>query len=453
MFFGSRRGSAPDEKTAGLVRANLRPLTGDTMDYKPLLDLVGDARFVLLGEASHGTSEFYSSRAEITMRLVQEKGFNAIAVEADWPDAHRVDCYVRGRGQDASADAALRDFERFPTWMWRNTVVREFVGRLRAHNDGLAAGEPRVGFYGIDLYSLHRSAEAVLNYLQRVDPGAAKRALDRYSCFDHAGTDPQQYGQAVAFDLQSSCEDEVVAQLLELQRKSYEYARRDGRSAEDDFFNAEMNAALVRDAEKYYRGMFSSRVNTWNLRDKHMADTLDSLTAHLVRQGLVPRIVVWAHNSHLGDARATEMGEQGEWNVGQLVRERHGDSARLIGYTTYTGTVTATDNWGETPQRKHVRAGMSGSLEELMHAAGSPRFFLNLQIPEVREALAQPMLQRAIGVIYRPATERMSHYFHSRTSEQFDGLIHFDESTAVEPLELNPHWERGELPETYPTGL
>ncbi len=434
------------------IRTKLHPLTGDAADLDPVLHSIGDAPLVLLGEASHGTSEFYSARAELTMRLVREKGFNAVAVEADWPDAHRVDCYIRGRGNDRTAEEALRSFERFPTWMWRNTVVQELVGRLRAHNDGLAEGVPKVGFYGIDLYSMHSSAEAVLNYLRRVDPDAAKQAQERYSCFDHAGGDPQYYGQAVAFKMKGSCEQEVVAQLIDLRHKAFEYANRNGQAAEEDFFNAEMNAALVRDAEKYYRGMFSGRVNTWNLRDQHMADTLDALRAHLQQQGQSGKIIVWAHNSHLGDARATEMGEQGEWNVGQLMRERHGNEAVLLGFTTYTGTVTATTNWGETPQRKHVRRGLPGSLEDLLHSLGSPRFFLELRDPQVRAAFEKPLLQRAIGVIYRPDTERQSHYFQTRTSAQFDGLLHFDETSAVEPLERNPHWDR-EGPDTFPSGL
>jgi len=454
MFRSQDKDAAgPEEAVVQVVRENLHPLTGDATDYDPLLNLIGDARFVLLGEASHGTREFYSARADITMRLIQEKGFNAVAVEADWPDAHRVDCYVRGRNEDASAEQALSSFERFPQWMWRNTVVRNFIGRLRAHNSGLPTGELNVGFYGIDLYSLHSSMDAVLNYLRRVDPDAAAAAVERYSCFDHSGGDPQYYGQSVAFGANTSCEEEVVAQLIDLRMKAYEYVRRDSHSAEDDFFNAEMNAALVRDAEKYYRGMFKGRVNTWNLRDTHMADTLDALERHIAGQGRLPKIVVWAHNSHLGDARATEMGEGGELNVGQLVRERHGAESFLVGFTTHTGTVTAATNWGDLPEKKQVRPSTSGSYEEILHAAGAPRYLLSLRDEAIRDTLEKPRLERAIGVIYRPQTERVSHYFEARLSKQFDAVVHFDSTTAVQPIDPHPEFPAEDLPDTYPSGL
>ena len=417
-----------------------------------ILALVGDASFVLIGEASHGTHEFYKYRAEITKRLIAEKEFSAVAVEADFPDAYRVNRYVRGFGNDKTANEALSDFSRFPLWMWRNTDVLDFVGWLRAHNDKLETNE-KIGFYGIDLYSLHSSMEAVLEYLNKVDPEAAKRARYRYSCFDHYGEDAQHYGYAANYNLENSCEKEVINQLIELRRRAAEYANRDGFVARDEYFFAEQNARLVKNAEEYYREMFRGRVSSWNLRDRHMAETLHALAKHLETQGQKSKIVVWAHNSHLGDARATDLGTRGEWNVGQLVREKHGDDAVLIGFTTYTGTVAATTNWDESAQIKKVRPGLKNSYELLFHEMELPKFFLNLRDSETKELLSRPRLERAIGVIYRPETERLSHYFDAYLSEQFDGVIHFDETRAVEPLDKTSGWSSTDAPETFPEGL
>jgi erythromycin esterase-like protein len=437
-----------------LLEAFAHPLTGAREDYEPLLELIGDARFVLLGEASHGTHEFYRERAQITKRLIAEKGFAAVAVEADWPDAYRVNRFVRGVSDDTEATDALGDFRRFPAWMWRNADVLDFVGWLRSYNDNLAASEQKVGFYGLDLYSLHSSMEAVLRYLDKVDPEAAQRARYRYSCFEDFGEDTQRYGYAASFGLTESCEQEVVGQLVELQRRAAELARRDGRVAADEFFFAEQNARLVKNAEAYYRSMFRGRVSSWNLRDRHMVETLDALATHF--NSLKPRakLVVWAHNSHLGDARATEMGERGEWNVGQLVRERYGGASILIGFSTHSGTVTAASDWGGPAERKRVRPALAGSYEALFHDVNHERFLLPLRAGDKAAAsLRTPHLERAIGVIYRPESERLSHYFHARLPAQFDAVLHFDQTRAVEPLERASHWERGELPETYPTGM
>ncbi len=436
------------------VRQAAHPLTGAAEQYDRLLDLVGNARFVLLGEASHGTHEFYRARAEITQRLIREKGFSAVAVEADWPDAYRVNCYVRGAGQDGSASEALGDFKRFPTWMWRNADVLDFVGWLREHNDQTVV-DARVGFYGLDLYSLYGSIRAVLAYLDKVDPEAASRARYRYGCFENFGEDTQAYGYGAGFDLNESCEREVVEQLTELRRRAAEYARRDGQAAADELFFAEQNARLVKNAEEYYRIMFRGRVSSWNLRDHHMADTLDALTDHLTRQGPPARVVVWEHNSHLGDARATDMGAAGEWNVGQLARERHGTEVINVGFTTYGGTVTAASNWDEPPQRKPVRPGLPESYEALFHAVEIPQFYLGLRggSPDLTLNLRQPRLERAIGVVYRPETERISHYFRARLPDQFDAVIHCDETRAVEPLERTAGWVTGDAPETYPVAV
>ena len=423
-----------------------------------LEEIIGDARVVLIGESSHGTAEFYRARAEITKWLIEEKGFCAVAAEADWPDAYRVNRYVRGLGHDASPEEALRGFERFPAWMWRNTVVRDFVDWLHAHNSRLRGQDRRqTGFYGLDLYSLHRSMREVIDYLDTMDPVAAARARQRYACFDHTSADDgQAYGYAAAFGAGLSCEREAIEQLVELQRNAVEYARRDGLLAEDELFYAQQNAQTVRNAEGYYRAMFGTRVTTWNLRDRHMAQTLDALLAHLDRHpdGQPARIVVWAHNSHVGDARATEVGADGQLTLGQLAREQHGSAVRLIGFTTYTGTVTAASRWGGIAERKVVRPALNGSVEELFHEVERSEFLIS---PMLSRAAAEPLdvvrLGRAIGVIYLPDTERQSHYYHVHPGEQFDALIHLDRTTALEPLEAGSVWIAGETPETYPTGL
>ena len=435
---------------ASLADLALR-LDGGPRDYDRLVERIGDARLVLIGEASHGTREFYAERARITRRLIVEKGFNAVAAEADWPDAWRVDRYVRGRGRDRSAGEALAGFRRFPSWMWRNDVVLEFVTWLRAHNESLEPGHARTGFYGLDLYSMFTSMEAVLRYLDKVDPAAARRARDRYACFDHFHEDSQAYGYATSYGMGKACEDAVVAQLVELTRRAGEYAMRDGAAAADELFSAEQNARLVKNAEEYYRSMFRGRVSSWNLRDRHMGETLDALLAHLDARGAGAKVVVWAHNSHLGDARATEMGEAGELNLGQLTRERYGRDAVLVGFSTYTGTVTAADDWDAPAKTKRVRPGLPGSYEALFHDVGIPRFLLILD-SRIPDDLLLRRLQRAIGVIYRPETERLSHYFHAHLPAQFDAVIHIDETRALRPLERESAGAE-EAPETFPTGM
>jgi erythromycin esterase-like protein len=416
-----------------------------------LMDEIGDASLVLIGEASHGTHEFYRTRAELTKALILRKGFNFVAVEADWPDAYRVNRWVRHESGDPDAESALGDFVRFPRWMWRNRDVVSFIEWLHGHNASLP-GASRVGFYGLDLYSLHRSIDAVLAYLRKVDPAAVERARYRYACLETFGENPQAYGYAASFGISRSCEDDVVAQLVELRRRAAEYATRDGRVAADDYFAAEQNARLVLNAEQYYRAMFGGRVESWNLRDTHMMETLQALLAH-IRQGAgQARAVIWAHNSHLGDARATQMGDGGELNLGQLVRQAYGTQAHSIGFSTHTGTVTAASNWDEPAQRKRVRPSLAGSYERLFHDVGIGQFQLQLANADVRQALSAPRLERAIGVIYRPETERASHYFRARLPQQFDAMLHIDETHALEPLES---WsvDEADLPETYPSAL
>jgi erythromycin esterase-like protein len=415
-----------------------------SLDYEPLVARAVGRRFVLLGEASHGTDEFYRERAEITKRLIAEQGFTAVAAEADWPDAYRVNLYVRGASDDGSAEQALADFRRFPAWMWRNTQVVEFVDWLRRWNDALPSGSPRVGFYGLDLYSLYTSMEAVVAYLDEVDPDLAERARERYACFDHFGSDPQLYAYAAHTGRADWCEQAVVEQLVELRRLAAERAMRQEQVDEDRHFYAEQNARLVVNAERYYRAVYRGGVESWNLRDRHMAETLDELAGHLERTQGPTKAAVWAHNSHVGDARATEAAERGELNIGELVRRRHGTAALTVGFTTYTGTVTAASNWGAPAERKRVRPALPRSWEALFHEAPRPRFVIH------PAALDGRRLERAIGVIYRPDTERISHYFHARLAEQFDAVVHLDETHAVEPLEPTSEWEAGELPETYP---
>jgi erythromycin esterase-like protein len=443
-----------------------QPLEGARGDYDALLQVIGDARLVLIGEASHGTQEFYHERAQITKRLIQEKGFTAVAVEADWPDAYRINRYVRGIGGGQSSLDALDGFKRFPAWMWRNTEVLDFVGWLRERNDSLTSGRAKAGFYGLDLYSLGASTEAVIRYLDTVDPEAARRARYRYGCFEHFGEDPQTYGYAASFSLDESCEKEVVNQLIELRTSAGEYLARDGFVSEDEYFYAEQNARLAKNAEKYYRTMFSGRASAWNLRDRHMAKTLDALMEHLdsqLKRGRAQspgqaKVVVWAHNSHLGDARATEMAEAGELNLGQLVREKYGRASALVGFTTYTGMVTAASGWDRPEERKQVRPALQGSYEAIFHQVGLSRFWLPLRDGGGMAArLREPRLERAIGVIYLPQSERVSHYFEARLRDQFDAVIHIDYTHALQPLEPASGWSQGEdsgeVPETFPTAL
>lgn len=432
-----------------VLRSDARTLDEHPRDYDALLDMVGERPFVLLGEASHGTHEFYRMRAQITRRLVEEKGFDAVAVEGDWPDAYRLHRFVTGAGGD-SLESAFEDFRRFPTWMWRNRDVRDFIGWLQAHNSGREPGL-RTGFYGLDLYSLYRSAEAVIAYLERVDPEQADAARQLYACLDHV-RDPQQYGYAAATGMRRSCREAAADLLVDLVHKAPGYAGEAGGEDGDAQFFAERNAHVVLNAEHYYRTMFGRRPSSWNLRDAHMTETLLDVRRHLREQGRAGRIVVWAHNSHLGDARATQMGMRGEWNVGQLLRERAGAGrVLLVGFTTYTGHVTAARDWDQPPERRWVRPAHRDSFEHAFHASHKDRFFLPLR--DAGDPPGGAMLERAIGVVYRPETEMASHYFDAVLGAQFDAVFHLDETTAVEPLDITGHWTRHEPPDTYPSGL
>lgn len=432
------------------IRKSAFVMRGEADDYAPLHRMLRNKSFVLLGEATHGTHDFYQARVDITKKLIMDHGLNAIAIEGDWPSAYRVNRYVRWLGNDRSADEALSDFRRFPMWMWRNTVIREFVDWLREHNRGLTPAQ-QVGFYGLDMYSLYESAAAVVQYLERVDPEAAEQARERYACLDQVNSE-RHYGYGVTLGRRSSCEDDVIRQLMDLRDKTFSYVKAGDMAAQDEQFQAEQNARLVQSAEAYYRNMFSSRINTWNLRDSHMSETLDQLHMYLSRQlGHSARIALWEHNSHLGDARATDMGKRGEHNVGQLCRERYASDCVLVGFTTYKGTVSAASEWDGPVELKRVRPALAGSVEEVLHQAHLERFILPLQ-GKMAEPLREARLERAIGVLYLPESERASHYFRCRLADQFDVVLHFDETRALEPLDETSEWVLGEE-ETYPFGL
>lgn len=434
------------------VATNYSLISGSPLDYDNLMDLIGDARIVLIGEASHGTHEFYRERSRITKQLIEQKGFNAVAVEADWPDAYRVNRYVHGLGSDKDAQESLCDFKRFPAWMWRNTDVLAFIEWLHGHNLSKRTEQSMVGFYGLDLYSLRASMEAVVAYLESVDPQAAVEARRRYSCFDVFESEGHRYGHAVTLNISAKCESEVIEQLVALRNLQSEIQSHDGWVARDEFFYAERNAELVLNAERYYRNMYQGHISSWNLRDTHMVETLYALDGHLRQESHHSKIVVWAHNSHVGDARATEMSRRGEINVGQLVRELWPRETFIIGFTTYAGRVTAASEWGAPAERKRVRPGLPESYESALHQMQEQSMLIPTDAVG-NEALGETRLERAIGVIYRPESERSSHWFHADIRSQFDAVIHVDTTTALHPLERTALWDMGEPPETYPSGL
>jgi erythromycin esterase-like protein len=407
-------------------------------------DRFGDAKVVLLGEASHGTSEFYRARAAITRRLVERHGFTIVAVESDWPDAGFVDRFIRGGADEPFPEDA---FTRFPRWMWRNEEVKVFVDWLKEWN-GLRPPESRVEFRGLDVYSLGDSMRAVLDYLDGIDPQAASTARQRFGCLSPWFAAPERYGREVAFGRKHPCEDQVAEILHDLLDKRMAFAVRDG----ERFFDAAQNARIVRAAEQYYRVMYRGSVDAWNLRDRHMFDTLQRLLAH---RGPDAKAVVWAHNSHIGNAAATAMGWEGEFNIGELCRKAYRHDAALIGFSTDRGTVAAASDWDGPMEIKRVRPARDDSHEALFRAAGHPRGLTVLRGDDrrgLREALAEPRLERAIGVIYRPETERQSHYFEAELPEQFDAFVWFEETSAVTVLP-------GEEPvdpagaEAFPSGL
>ncbi len=433
-------------------------LTGAGTDFDAIIEAARGKSVVLIGEASHGTREFYGSRAEITRRLITELSFAAVAVEGDWPDVYAINRYVWNANTERTAEETLQVFKRFPTWMWANTEVLDFMRWLAVHNrDVVASGaaERPVGFYGLDLYSMGRSAEAVIEYLEKHDPDAADLARERYACLDKFADEPHLYGQAVDYGLSQSCEQAITAQLMDMLAKGDQTPDKDGVMKDEDAFGAAQNAKLVRDAEEYYRTMFRGRPSSWNLRDRHMFETLEALRAYLARQlGRPAGVVVWAHNSHIGNAAATDMSRRGEFNIGQLARERYAQDALLVGFSTAVGEVTAASDWDAPAERKRVRPPLEGSYEKLFHDVSHADFLLDLRgRNQITELLMEPRIQRAIGVIYRPETERQSHYFYSSLPKQYDFIIHYDETSALEPLDVAAEIPAGETDDTYPSGL
>lgn len=431
---------------SGLLRAHAENLPGlDAQDFAGPFDRFADARIVLLGEATHGTHEFYAARAKITRRLIERHGFNIVAVEGDWPDIARIDDYVRG---SAPRPAGGEPFARFPTWMWRNQEVLAFADWLRSHNTALPQ-ERRTSMRGLDVYSLGQSIQAVIAYLDQHCPEAAPEARRRYGCLTPWQDEPQHYGRAVEYGGLAKCEDAMVAQLQSLLARRMELRLADGPADGEAFLDAEQNARIVRAAEQYYRSMYRGGVESWNLRDRHMFDTLQTLMAHTKDA----RAVVWAHNSHVGDASATAMGWQGEFNIGELVRKAYGEQAVLIGFGTDRGTVAAASDWGADMQVMRVTPARDDSWEGAFRHTGLARTLIDWRGGKKRvlvSALSQVLLERAIGVVYRPRSELTSHYFQAALAEQFDAWVWFEETRAVTPL---GHERPQGAPETWPFGL
>ncbi len=437
-----------DKKKLDALCMHAHKITGVMSDYDALLDRIGDAQIVLLGEATHGTQQFYEIRAEITKRLITEKNFNAITIEGDWPDAYQVNRYVHD-GAYKTATEALASFDRFPTWMWRNVTMVHFVEWLHAYNKEQEQLD-KVGFYGLDMYSLYRSVDVIIKYLDKIDPEAAAEARYHYSCFNQYRQDPQYYGYAVYARIIQSCAGDVIEQLQRLQQDTWDWLAQ-GKLSADEAFYIEQNARVVKNAEAYYRALFINEKNTWNLRDAHLFETLNALMRYHQLKGIEkPKMIIWAHNSHIGDARATQMSLQGEYNIGQLAKEAFGAGAVSIGFTTYEGTVSAAADWHAPVERKNVRAAIADSYEVLFHAAHLNDFYLLFNAEKI---VPDQLLERAIGVVYRPETERLSHYFYAQLAKQFDAVVHCDKTSALEPLDKTAVWVRGEAPEAYPTGF
>ena len=452
-LFGRR--TAQSDALVEDIRALSHPLATDE-DLDPLMERIGDARYVLMGEASHGTSDYYTWRARISKRLIHEKGFTFIGVEGDWPDCYRVNRYIKGApGAGESAYDVLHAFDRWPTWMWANREIVHLAEWLRNHNQGAYDGgtplpdEKKVGFYGIDVYSLWDSMQAVISYLERIDPEMARTARRAYACFEPYGEDVQEYAAATAF-VPTSCEDEAITMLGELYSKAAKY-QEEGREA---FFNAEQNALVAQNAERYYRTMVRGGAASWNVRDTHMADTLDRLMEF---HGPDAKAIVWEHNTHIGDARATDMARSGMVNVGQLVRERHAaEGVVLVGFGSHRGTVIASQEWGAPMERIVVPPATEDSYEDLFHQAatadGRAASLLLLDQTQGRDGWLEPRGHRAIGVVYRPAFERYGNYVPTVLPRRYDAFVFVDETTALQALHLEPV-DAHEPPETFPSGM
>jgi erythromycin esterase-like protein len=431
-----------EERLIEGVKRISRPLQDDG-DLQPLLDRVGDARMVLLGEASHGTSEFYTWRERITRRLITEKGFHFIAVEGDWPDCYLVNRWVKGVDGRETAREMLHTFERWPTWMWANEEVASLAEWLRAHNEALPE-DGRVGFYGLDVYSLWDSMDVVTRYLEEVDPEAARRARNGYGCFDPYEQDVQDYAMATAL-VPTSCEEAVMRILMDLRSKGPDY-RTEGREA---FFNAEQNALVARNAERYYRAMIRGGAQSWNVRDTHMVETLERLLNH---HGPESKAIVWEHNTHVGDARATDMARVGMVNVGSLARDRWGGEVVIAGFSSHSGSVIAGTEWGAPMQRMAVPEAREGSWEHVFHAAGAHDKLVMMDDLDDVEGALDARGHRAIGVVYHSQRESRGNYVPSVLPMRYDAMLYIDRSNALRPLKM-PAKLDNEPPETFPTGM
>jgi len=456
-MFGSRRESSSESGKSRALATELRRRTQplhDASDLDPLIDRIGDARYVLLGEASHGTSEYYTWRAELSKRLIREKGFSFVAVEGDWPDCYRVNRYAKNYpSSGATAREVLHAFERWPTWMWANEEIVDLVEWLRRYNDQRRLSEDRrVGFYGLDVYSLWDSMRAVVDYLEHIDPQLAANAKRAYRCFEPYGEDEQEYARAT-YLVPTSCEDEAVSVLRTLRSRAPEYAQ-DGREA---FFNAEQNAFVAKNAELYYRTMVRAGSASWNVRDHHMVDTLDRLMAHHQQFNPDAKAIVWEHNTHIGDARFTNMASAGMVNVGQLVRQAHDeDGVVLVGFGSHHGTVIAGEEWGAPMRRMSVPDARAGSWEDVMHQALSDHqraalLLFDGTVDGGVAALDEPIAHRAIGVVYEPDHERWGNYVPTVVPGRYDAFIFIDETRALSPLHLPV--KVGEVPETFPSSF
>ena len=436
------RGSAPDAALTAEIQRLARSLR-TAADLDPLIDLIGDSRYVLLGESSHGTSEFYRWRTEISRRLIEEKKFSFIAVEGDWPDCYSVNRFVKGNGSE-TAEEVLHAFARWPTWMWANREVVELTEWLRAHNDPLPA-DRKAGFFGLDVYSLWESMHHVIEYLDRMDPEMARAARSAYSCFEPYDEDAHEYARATAL-VPASCEDEAVRILSSLRSRSADLAD----EGPDAFFDAEQNALVARNAELYYRTMVRGGAASWNVRDHHMVETLYRLMHH---HGPEAKAIVWEHNTHIGDARFTDMARSGMVNVGQLVRQAHeGDGVVLVGLGTRRGTVIAAREWGAPMERMRVPEPRTGSYEDAFAIANvGDSLTLFEDSGAGAKELSEPRGHRAIGVVYDPRTEHWGNYVPTILPRRYDAFVFIEESSAVDPLHM-PVVIDGELPETFPSG-
>jgi erythromycin esterase-like protein len=415
----------------------LNTVVDDVGGYDRLIDEISHCHTVLIGDATHGTDEFYRDRALITRRLIDEHDFGAVAIEADWPDAWNLHRFAAGTGGESIALDALNSFTRFPTWMWRNTAMIDFLGWLHEHNASRAPFD-QCAVFGLDLYSMHRSADRVIAYLEQTAPESAERARQRYACLDGQIADPIEYARDVLMNLRPDCERELVHQLTELSRSRRHLVTRSmmpPHEQPDAWLDAVQNAVVARNAERYYRTLLRGDIDSWNVRDRHMAETLARVQLHLASHRHSSKTVVWAHNSHVGDARATDMGRGGQVSLGQLVRQYQGHDCALIGFTTYHGSVTAASSWGGTTQRMMVRPALPESCEALLHQTGREQCLLVPSRLQDAAPLRVATPQRAIGVVYHPEAESEHHYFSAVASRQFDAIVHIDATRAIEPLE------------------